>query len=816
MEESDEVTALVMELVEGQDLSERLSRGSLSLSEALSLAQQIAEALEAAHEQGIIHRDLKPANIRVQPDGTVKVLDFGLAKPLSSAGKSAPTLTAVTLQPGAIIGTPAYMSPEQARGEATGRESDIWAFGVVLYELLTGISPFAKPTTAETLASVLGPPPDFSRLPPTTPAHVRLLIRRCLASDRKRRLQHMGDARIELEDMATALANGTLVDPAIADQPVRRNRWIMVAAALAATTVALLGVVLFKQDAIVTREPVRFSVLPPENGIFQTPLLTGSAAPVGGTISPDGRTLAFTASDSSGTVQLWVRPLDSSSARALPGTTNAALPFWSPDSQSLGFFAPGTLKRINVVDATVLELCDVTRGHGGTWNRDGTIVFAPGLTSGLLQVSAAGSEPQVVTTLADAQRSHGFPYFLPDGRHFLYYSEGSRPDTTGVFIGELATTGNHQRLIASDSAAVYAPPGVLLFVRQATLFAQSFDTSTLQVVGDATQLAASVPNVGGSPAFSASETGVLTYRSGTLDQDQQFAWFDRKGQLIQAIGPPGRYRGMDLSPDGQRLAVHRHDGTGGDISIIEPRGTMTRVTFDAAQDNSSPVWSPDGQRIAFASLRNGTWGIYHKPADATPGDEPLVASDAPKMPSTWSATGLVYWLFGKGTVDQWLLPMKGAAPTPLLSSRFYEGHSQVSPDGKWIAFVSNQNLLHVYVRPFPSGEGIWQVSTTGGVTPRWAGNGKELFYATAYDHGKLMAVAFQAQGSTFQPGRPQELFDLDMVTPPHTATMPQYHTYGVAPDGQRFLIPRPASRLPGTSAAGSIEVVLDWSALLKR
>jgi eukaryotic-like serine/threonine-protein kinase len=331
-----------------------------------------------------------------------------------------------------------------------------------------------------------------------------------------------------------------------------------------------------------------------------------------------------------------------------------------------------------------------------------------------------------------------------------------------------------------------------------------------------------------TPAFSVSNTGVLTYASGGVNQDQQFAWFDRKGNFIERVGPPGPYRGVDLSPDGKRVAVHRHDGSGGDIFIFEPSGAATRITFDPSQDNSSPIWSPDGGWIVFASLRNGRWGLYRKRADSTRHDERLVESDVPKIPAAWAADGIVYWLYPKaGTVDQWLIRppgetrtghviSNGANPIPLLDSRFYEGHSQVSPDGKWIAYVTSENQLQVYVRPYPTGDKVWQASTAGGVTPRWGRESGELFYATAYDDGKLMAVSVRGDGSTFEPGRPEELFQLGMMTPPHSTTIPQYHTYAVSPDGQRFLIPRLVSRLSPAASAASIEVVLNWTKLLER
>jgi Tol biopolymer transport system component len=820
LEDADGQPSLVMELVDGEDLATRLARGAMPVRDALEVAGQICDALEAAHAQGIVHRDLKPANIRRRPDGTVKVLDFGLARPVAFPGRRSASGADPT-EVGTIVGTPAYMSPEQARGDAADSQSDIWSFGAVLYEMLTGLSPFARNTTADTLASVLEAQPDYSQLPSGVQEGIRRLIRRCLEKDRRRRLRHVGDARVEIEDSLAAMAGGTVEVGPDVPSVLRTDRWRWLAVALGVTTVALLGLQVYQRYRANPPAVMRFAVHPPPGGVFQTPVIAGAAASVGGTVSPDGRTLAFTATDASGTIMLWVRAIDALNARALPDTEGAALPFWSPDSRSLAFFASGKLKRIDVADGRPQNVCDVGRGVGGTWNRDGVIVFAAGLDSGLRRVSAAGGESQVLTTLGDGERSHRFPSFLPDGQRFLFYVEGGRTNDSGVFVGELDGSGR-RRIMAADSAAIYARSGHLLFVRQGTLFAQPFDATSLRLDSDPVALAERVASEGASAAFSVSDGDVLTYRAGASDREQQFAWFDRAGRLLETVGLPGAYRGMDLSPDGTRIAVHRHEGAGGDVWVLEPGGATTRVTFNVAHDNSSPIWSPDGRRLAFASLRDGRWGVYHKPADATDTEVLLVESEAAKSPASWSpdGTSIVYWLFGN-SLDQWLIPVGRAAsgsstrdsqPAPLVQSRFAETHSQVSPDGRWVAYsASTTGRLEVYVRPFPSGDTVFPVSTTGGVTPRWRRDGTELFYATSYDRGTLMTVAVRGERSTFVSGAPQKLFDTGMVTPPHSPIIPVYHTYGVSRDGQRFLIPRPLSRLGG-AAETPITVVLHWSA----
>jgi Tol biopolymer transport system component len=843
--------SLVMELVEGEDLAARLARGALPVREALEVASQICDALEAAHAQHIVHRDLKPANVRRRPDGTVKVIDFGLAKPVALDGSSSESAAARTMI-GTIAGTPAYMSPEQARGEAAESQSDIWSFGGVLYEMLTGVPAFARETTADTLAKVLEAQPDYSRLPSAVPRSIRQLIRRCLEKDRRRRLRHIGDARVEIEDALAAMAgvsvemHSEIVDvrPEIVEsgflgrrsaereggsrtaqghETRHADRWRWPAVALGVIAAALLGLLVHERFRADPRGVTRFAVHPPPGGEFQTPVIAGAAASVGGTVSPDGRALAFTATDASGKIVLWLRPIDAIDARALPDTEGAALPFWSPDSRSLAFFGDGKLKRIDIADGTLQDLCNVGRGVGGTWNRDGVIVFAAGLGSGLSRVAASGGDPQAVTTLGVDERSHRFPSFLPDGRRFLFYIDARTPERAGVFVADLDGS-NRRRIIAADSAALYGS-GRLLFVRQRTLFAQAFDAESLRLSGDPTALAERVPSEGASVAFSVSEGDVLSYRVGGGVQDQQFAWFDRTGRLIETVGLPGAYRGMDLSPDGARIAVHRHEGAGGDIWVLEPGGATTRVTFDPAQDNSSPIWSPDGKRLAFASLRDGRWGIYHKPAAATDGETRLVESELAVSPADWTPDGsaIVYWLFRAGAPDQWLIPATRATaaggrtqwsgPIPLMQSRFAETHSQISPDGRWVAYTaSTTGRLQIYVRPFPSGDAVFPVSTAGGVTPRWRPDGKELFYMTSYDRGTLMAAAVRGEGSTFVSGTPKELFDTGIRTPPHSAIIPTYHTYAVSPDGNRFLIPRPSSSLGGTAADPPITVVLNWTA----
>ena len=571
----------------------------------------------------------------------------------------------------------------------------------------------------------------------------------------------------------------------------------------------------------------RFFVSPPDKATFDAGTGTGGGFSMT-IISPDGRRLAFTAKDASGKVLLWVRPLDALAPQALQGTDGAAYPFWSPDSRSIGFFTQleGKLKRIDVAGGPAQTLCDAPSGIGGTWNRDGVIVFAPNTSGPLYRVVSAGGEPIAVTKLISQQQqqlNHRHPSFLPDGRHFLYFATGRTAENSGVYVASL-DSNESKRLLAADTNAVYSASGDLLFIRQGTLLRQSFDLRRLELSGDPTpvaeQVSTSANTVG---AFSVSENGVLAYRNGASTSGGifQLAWFDRSGKPVETVGVPGAYRGVDISPDGMRIAVHRHDGNGGDVWLFDSlhRATMSRFTFDASQDNSMPIWSADGSRIAFGSLRNGKWGIYQKPANGTGREELLVESDLPKTPMSWSPDGkfIVYWVSDPKTgSDQWVLPLAGdKKPIPFLQTSYNEQHSQISPDGKWIAYYSNETgRSEIYVRPFPSGEGKWQISTNGGQFPRWRRDGRELFYMGAGSLGKMISVKVNPAGATFEYGDPTELFDSGYINYSHPGGT--YHTYAVSADGQRFLIPRPESTGGGETAVAPITVVLNWTAGLKK
>jgi serine/threonine protein kinase len=827
------VRALILELVDGETLADRIARGPIPLDEAMPIARQIAEALEAAHEQGIIHRDLKPANIKVTPAGVVKVLDFGLAKLAESAGSGqragadvsmSPTITSPAMMTGIgmLLGTAAYMAPEQAKGKPADKRSDIWAFGCVLFEMLTGKRAFEGDDVSDTLAAVLRGEPDWNALPADAPPHLRAIVKSCLVKDRKPRIPDISTVRFLMDGAALAApaAIDAAADAAGFKKTRRTSRAWQAAAALLALTTFAGAAAWWSASRPITPSVTRFFVYPPEKTTFVTLTRTGTSV----VISPDGSKLAFTARDASGKILLWIRPIDSLTAQPLSGTDDAAYPFWSPDSRFIGYFAQQKLMKIAATGGPPQTLCGTIAGpRGGTWNQDGTIVFQTGPGKSLSRVSSAGGQPSEFMRLAKGQTQYVFPWFLPDGRHFLFHANATSDDIAGVYVGSL-DAADSKRLAAADTSAVYdSQSGHLLFVRQGTLLAQPFNPKTLALTGESFPIAERVEAVvtPSLAAFSVSTNGILAYGVGAgAAAGLQMAWFDRQGKQVEAVGPAGNYRGIDLAPDGKRVAVHRHDGNGGDIWVTDlSRSTTSRFTFDASQENQSPIWSPDGMRIAYASFRNGKSGLYQKLANNAGTEERLIESDSPIVPVSWSPDGrsIVYAVTDPKTDrDLWMLPLTGdRKPSPLIQTPFTESHGQISPDGKWLAYYSNETgRSEVYVQPFPGGAGKWQISTSGGQFPRWRRDGRELFYMSQASGGKVTAVDVRSSGSTFEAGSPRDLFDSPYVNLTHTSTgfgAGPYHTFVVSADGQRFLIPHPPSS-DATGLTMPIAVVENWAA----
>jgi len=806
--------ALIMELVEGNDLSEKIGPG-LPIAEVMAIARQIIDALEAAHDIGIVHRDLKPANIKVRHDGTVKVLDFGLARTLDSGpgtqdASNSPTLTARATQMGMIIGTAAYMSPEQARGRAVDKRTDVWAFGCVLYEMLTGAKAFDGEDATEIISSVVKSEPNWNALPATVPDHIRTIVTRCLAKDRKARIPDLSVVRYLL-DGTIAATGSTAAAAAPAPPPKSARAWQIATAAFVLTTM-VAGAAWYRGRAV---EPTvtRFIIPPPDGLVFTGGSRLGSTVPV---ISPDGRTVAFTAQDATNQRRLYVRPVDSLVPQALAGTEGASFPFWSPDSGSIGYSVLGKLMKVDANGGPPQTLCTLNPGitaRGGSWSPAGVIIFNNG-PAPLYRVPSAGGTPAVAMgALADGQGGRQFPAFLPDGRHFLFHANGGE-SVGGVFVGSL-DSDETTRVLASDTGAVYdRQSGHLLFVRQGTLLAQLFHPKTFALTGDPFPIAEKVEAAAfvGVVAFSVSNTGTLAYGTGVAtDMGQQLTWVDRRGKAISTVGPPALYRGVSLSADGLQLAAHRHDGEGGDIWLTDvKRNVVSRFTLDASQENQSPVWSPQGERIAFGSVRNGKPGLYVRAANRTGTDERVYETSTSRsvLPLSWSPDGnAILFQVAEATTnrDLWMVSLEGERKAwPLLQSAAGEQNGQLSPDGRWLAYGSSETgRTELYVRPATANGGQWPISTGGAGSPRWRGDGKELFYVAT---GKMWAVEVTTKGDVFVPGAPTPLFDNGGFPSHNDAYMP----WAVSWDGQRFLIPRLASDADNAIAANPIVVVVNW------
>jgi eukaryotic-like serine/threonine-protein kinase len=820
LEESSTTRALVMELVDGDDLSVIIG-GGMSLTDTLAIARQIMDALEAAHDLGIVHRDLKPANIKVRHDGTVKVLDFGLAKAMDPGSSgiqdpaNSPTLTARATQMGMIIGTAAYMSPEQARGRAVDKRTDVWAFGCVLFEMLSGTKAFEGEDATEIIAAVVKSEPDWNALPASVPPHVRAVITRCLVKDRKARIPDLSVVRYMLD--GTVPATGPVPAAVTPSLPSKSAMPWQIATAVFVLTTMAAGVAWYRSGAA---EPAvsRFVIYAPDGSVFTGGARPGSTVPV---ISPDGRSVAFTARRQDGQRHLYVRPVDSLAAQLLAGTEGASFPFWSPDSRSLGYSIQGKLMKVSAAGGPPQTLCPLNPGitsRGGSWSPAGVIIFNNG-PAPLYRVPAAGATSCVAMgKLEQGQTGRQFPAFLPDGRHFLFNTSGSE-EAGGVFVGSI-DSDETSRLVSSDTGAIYdRHGGHLLFVRQGTLLAQRFDPKTFALSGDPFPIAekieaAAVPGV---IAFSLSETGTLAYGNGEAsDAGLVLTWMDRHGKVIGTIGPHALYRGVSLSPDGLQVAAHRHEGEGGDIWLTDVKTNLTsRFTLDPRQENQSPAWSPGGDRIAFGSVRDGKAGIYVRAANRTGADELVFETSTSRwvLPLGWSLNGkaILFQVSEAATArDLWMVSLEGERKAwPLLQSAASEMVGQLSPDGRWLAYDSNEtSATELYVKPAATNGGKWPISSGGAGSPRWRGDSKELFYV---GRGKMWAVEVTGKGEVFVPGAEKALFD-SIGFPPHNDS---YYPWAVTSDGQRFLIPRRESE-SGEIPPSPIVVVLNWAAGMKK
>jgi eukaryotic-like serine/threonine-protein kinase len=823
---------IVSELLEGGTLRERLNGGALPVRKAVEYAIQIAHGLAAAHEKGIVHRDLKPENIFVTTDGRVKILDFGLAKltqaePAAAAPSALPTAPPNTL-PGVVLGTVGYMTPEQVRGLQADHRADIFAFGAILYEMLSGRRAFQRETSAETMTAILKEdPPELPTAERHIPPTLARIVDRCLEKNSAARFQSTRDLAFALEAMSTHSGATETVSSRPRTRSRERIAWIAAGLTSLGLIAALPFAIAYLQEPQSEPEAVRFSVAPPSDATFAGgPFYAPAQA-----LSPDGRVVVFRAQRGAQDL-LWVRPLNSLDARPLTGTDGGDFPFWSPDSRFIGFFAEGKLKKVDALDGPVQTLCDAPNGEGGSWNQDGIIVFTANRDTGLSRVSAAGGQPRALTTL-DASRkeiSHRWPEFLPDGRRFLFLV---RPGTE-VRVGSLDSSET-KTVLNADSKVLYTPPGHLVFVRQGVLMAQSFDAARAQPVGDPFPIAEQVlfNSTNGRAAFSVSENGVLAYRSG-LRGASHMAWVDRSGRWLQSFGEPADYQDLSLSPDDTRVVVHRHEfqGGGGLWLLDWKRGTASRFTFNSHEEQS--IWSPDGTRIVFASELSGDRGriltpgggardgpishLYQNIASGAGQVELLFKSNTAKKPTNWSHDGrfIVYENLDPKTGDDiWVLPLFGdRKPIPFLRTQFSEGQGQLSPDGRWMAYASNETgRYEVYVQPFPPSGAKWLISPGGGGHPRWRRDGKELFYlALAGGTGEIIVMAAEATASVsgFGAGTPKVLFETTTLSALGTLGPIGDQVYSVSADGQRFIFLTPVAQ------SQPVTVVLNWPALVTK
>jgi serine/threonine protein kinase len=813
---------IVSELLEGEELRDRLDQGQLPLRKVIDYAQQIVSGLAAAHEKGIVHRDLKPENLFITRDERVKILDFGLAKLSDPAGWSNPDISEdatrkVLTNPGVVMGTVGYMSPEQVRGEKANHRSDIFSFGVILHEMITGRRAFRRETMAETMTAILKEEPEeLSASNPNINPSLERIVNRCLEKKPERRFQSTADLGFALDALSAptsssgrGLTTAEAVAVAETNRSVWRERlpWIAAALFLIAFLAALPFVIkYFRQPA--SPEPVAasFDLTPPEKSTGFSQLA----------ISPDGRNLVFNTSID-GQNEMWIRPLNSLTAKRIAGTDGGnGFMFWSPDSRSVVFLTTGKIKKIDLAAGIVQNLCDFAadrRGFGGSWNRDGTIIFSMG-GLGIYRMPASGGTP---TPIPGFEKSEDvlkrWPYFLPDGRHFLYLATTASKNSSDVMVGSI-DGGEPKRLFPSTSNALYAPSvnggSHIIFSRDGALLAQTFNTDKLVLIGEPFRVAERVRVNQNSRAFvSVSDNGTLVFDPSSDLENRQLTWFDRSGKQLETVGPIGSYLRARLSPDQKRIAVARRDPGAGvfDIYVYDTaRGSSSRVT-SSNSDVESLAWSPDGNYIVWSSREVTKSKMYRKLASGAGEVEVIAESKNPLAVTDWSKDGkfILYTDFDPTTNQNvWVLPLEGERkPYVYFQTPTEDASGMFSPDGRFIAYRSRESGVNeVYVQTFPPSGVKLLVSTNGGTNPVWAPSGKELFFIAP--DGKLMLVEI-GSGSSFEPGKPKVVFDIV------AARTNQNNDYDVSADGQRFLF---ISRM--ADATSSLSVVINWTADLKK
>jgi eukaryotic-like serine/threonine-protein kinase len=807
---ADDVDYLVMEFLEGQTLGARLAKRPLPIAHALQYAIQIASALDAAHRAGIVHRDLKPGNIMLTAAGA-KLLDFGLAKSIASlvtaGAASAPTLLVPPelTTPGTILGTVDYMAPEQVEGRASDSRTDIFAFGAVLFEMLTGKKAFEGASPAILIAAIIDrDPPRVSSLQPLAQPWLDHVIERCLAKDPDQRWQSIRDVMLELRSLSEVSSPKTVME---ARGTARISTWLGwgVAAGLLIVLVVALAI---RSGAVPERvRSMRLGILPPEHTNF----LGGFTAPYLA-LSPDGQRLAFVPTAIGGRTLLWVRALDALSATPLAGTDGAVFPFWSPDGRRIGFFADGKLKSIDLSGGAPFTICNAPDSRGGAWGRDGVIVFAPQLDRPLYRVPAGGGQPLPVTALDAARQesSHRLPSFLPDGRHFLFFAQSGRPEHNAAYVGSLDSK-DVRPLGIVGSKALYGS-GFVVFSRDQLLVAQRFDQDRLQLSGEPVALGDPVTfrgAVAGDALFSVADNGTLAYWSGGQSLTR-LTWVDRRGESLGTLGAPADYYSVALSPDDKKVAIETIDTATrfGAISIVDVgSGIRSRFTFSRSWE-CCPVWSPDGARIAFGSTRAGPSNVYTKAATGTTTEELLLGSSDFLGVSDWSSDGKLVVFEDITNFKLGVVPVVGERVSRFVSQTdFSQVDGRLSPDGRWLAYTSNESgAWDVYVQPFPSLDGKWRVSPDGGCCTRWRADGKELFYVSPDQ--RLMAVSIRAD-SSFSAGTPAPLFQLHMLSLPLRYSRQEY---AVTAEADRFLV----NTLVEPPIPSPITVILNFDAGLRK
>jgi eukaryotic-like serine/threonine-protein kinase len=825
LDDSGDAPALVMELVTGPTLATVIAdraTAPLTIGRALTIARQIADGLDAAHEKGIVHRDLKPGNVALTQEGDVKILDFGLAKPLDAGVLKTPGGSRAT-EAGVVLGTPAYMSPEQARGLSVDKRADVWAFGCLVYELLTGRPAFGGDTPSDILAAVLERDADMAILPAETPPGVRSLLRHCLEKDPRRRLRDIADARLAIDDALNPSAVERSGRESLDGGSTRAVRirvwlWLLAGLGIAASVVILVNALQPSRPADQARRTVASIVLPRGIRLGGADLVAESDE-TRFAVSPDGRKLALVAADESGRTQLWLRDLGTAAFQPLAQTDDASFPFWSPDSESIGFVAAGKLKTVRLSDGTATTVSD-SAFRLGDWSRNNLILFAPARSSPLHAVPASGGAPTPVTTLdaASGEVQHGYPAFLPGGRYFLYFSIGTLTggalDPRGIYLGSLDAAEPARLLLPGTSQARYAN-GHILFVQNGTLMAQPFELESRELRGAPVPLVeemklSTAGASGATAAFSVSDNGVLVYQA-ALRTESRPVWFDRSGRQLGALGSPTDYSEVSLSPDGSRLVVSAIDPARAtrDLWLYDvASGRGQRLTFDTG-DEFAPVWSPDGTRLLFSSLSKGLINLKIKDVRTTADPTPIEVDKLGlgRFASDWSRDGRYIMYVGGGRAiarsDLWVAPVSRTEDArAFLDSTFIETHGRFAPREPWLAYASNETgQLEVYVDRFPDLGAKRLVSTRGGRWPRWASDGRELFYISP--ENQLMAVAITATPDRLDIGVPRPLFAVRPRPPVRLDAYP----YDVSPDGQRFVV----NALMEDTASTAITLTLNWA-----